>query len=262
MDDFASSVRRRLKASGPGWSIVYRPIVESTNDEARKAAQEGADEGLVVLADVQTAGRGRMGRTWHGSDGSLLMTVLFRPTFHPSKMFVLTMLSATGVREAIRNVCGLRCDLKWPNDLLLGGKKLGGILTEAGFHGERIDFAVVGIGLNVNFDVREYPDISGTATSLSAELGRPLERGELLGEILDQVAIRYEWAKRGDLDLIHQEWRLALAHLGKPVSVVDRGHALEGIAEDVDPEGTLIIRRRDGVLVRVVTGDVSLSPGD
>lgn len=261
MDDFASSIQSRLKTSNVDWNIVHLPMTNSTNDEAKSAAQDGAEEGMVVLADVQTAGRGRMGRTWHGSDGSLLMTLLLRPSFHPSKMFVLTMLSATAVREAIRNVCGLRCDLKWPNDVLLRGRKLGGILTEAGFHGERIDFAVVGIGLNVNFDVREYPDIAGTATSLSTELGRPLERGELLGEILDQVAIRYEWAKRGALDVIHQEWRLALAHLGRPVSVVDRGHVLEGIAEDVDAEGTLIVRRRDGALVRVVTGDVSLSPG-
>jgi len=259
-DDLVIGIQHHLKASGLGWNIIHLPVTDSTNDVAKSAAQDGAEEGLVVLADRQTAGRGRMGRTWHGSGGSLLMSLLLRPSFPPSRIFALTMLSATAIREAVCNVCGLRCDLKWPNDLLLRGKKLGGILTEASFRGEQIDYAIVGIGLNINLDVREYPDISDIATSLSAELGRPLDRGEFLGEILGQIAIRYGWAQRGELNLIHQEWRSALAHLGRSVSVVDRGQVLQGIAEDVDTEGTLIVRRRDGALVRVVTGDVSLVP--
>lgn len=258
MTDLVSDVQRRLKTTKIGRSIIHLPVIDSTNDVARKAALEGAPDGLLALADRQTAGRGRMGRTWHGAEGSLLMSLLLRPIFHPSRLFVLTMLSATATREAIRDVTGICCDLKWPNDLQIGGKKLGGILTEASLRGEEIDFAVVGLGLNVNLDVGRYPDIAGSATSLRYELGRDVDREGLLCAILEQMEIRYEWSQHARFDQIHQEWRSALANLGKQVRVVDRGQVLEGLAVDVDGEGTLLLRQDDGAIVRVVTGDLSL----
>lgn len=256
MEDMTEYSRAHLGTRILGRTIIHRAIADSTNDVARRAALEGAPEGLVVTADQQTAGRGRMGRTWQGEEGSLLMSLLLRPSFHPTRLFALTMLSATATREAIHRATGLNCDLKWPNDLQIRGRKLGGILTEASLHGEGIDFAIVGLGLNVNLDVSRYPEIADTATSLRRALGREIDRGELLCGILEQIETRYEWARRDRLDLIHQEWRSALVNLGQQVRVIDRGQVVEGLAEDVDLDGTLLVRQDDGKRIRVITGDV------
>lgn len=241
-----------------GRQIVYRRETGSTNDDTKRLAQAGAPEGTVVLTDHQIAGRGRLGRRWEAPTGSsLLLSILFRPQLAPHEVQQLTMLCGLAVVDAVEAQTGLRMCLKWPNDIVSGEGKAGGILTEVDLSPERVEFVVVGIGLNVNLSPAHLSeDLIVPATSLSHLLGHPIERLPLLRALLNAVETRYLALKEGQSP--HEEWAQRLATLGQPVTVLSAGSRHDGVAECVDPDGALRVRLANGSLERVLAGDVTL----
>jgi BirA family biotin operon repressor/biotin-[acetyl-CoA-carboxylase] ligase len=259
-EDFlsAEAIRASLTTEFIGHNVVYRPSVTSTNDLARALAAQGAPEGTLVLAEEQTAGRGRLGRAWLAPRGpSLRFSLIFRPVLPPGQAFRLAMLCSLAAARAIEAVTALPIRLKWPNDLVLRGKKLGGVLSESSLTGERLDFVVVGLGLNVNLDVSTLPEIAATATSLSTELGRPVARLPLLQRILREIETGYQDVIQGEA--LRAAWAARLSTLGQMVRV-SGGTEDEGLAEGVDADGALLLRRADGTLARITVGDVTLRP--
>lgn len=248
-----------------GRNLVVLPRTGSTNDVAKELATQGAPEGTVVLADEQTAGRGRMGRHWVAPPGAcLLCSIVFRPALLPTQAQWLTMLCSLAAADAVREMAELRVALKWPNDLVVKvkvksqiWKKLAGILTETGIVGERLAFVVVGIGVNVNVAPRDLPNLAPDATSILAETGREVERATLLAALLTGVEARYARLRAGESP--HAEWAARLATLGRPVEAVTSEGMVTGVAESVDENGALLLRTPDGRLHRLVAGDVTLA---
>jgi BirA family biotin operon repressor/biotin-[acetyl-CoA-carboxylase] ligase len=243
-------------------AVFFFPECESTNDEARALAEAGEPEGALAAADFQRAGRGRMGRTWQAPHGtSLLFSLLLRPALPPDRALLPVTAVSLGVMEGIRRACGLPARLKWPNDVLIRGKKAGGILCEAGWEGDALKYVIVGVGLNVNFDPRSAEGVPPEATSIQAELGRPQPRAALLRAILEEIEPRYEKLLRGES--LREEWARALDTLGRRVRVALPEGEITGAAESVDDSGALILRMDDSSLRTIRTGDAAhLEPDD
>jgi BirA family transcriptional regulator, biotin operon repressor / biotin---[acetyl-CoA-carboxylase] ligase len=266
------TIERRLATRRFGRHIIYLPSARSTNDVAKEAARSGAVEGTVVITDEQTAGRGRLGRTWLAPAGSsALMSLVVRPPLSTEAVFRLTMLTGSAVAAAVETVTGLTAGVKWPNDVFVNGRKVAGILSEASLIEGRVDFVVIGIGMNVNADLSVFDEIAATATSLSSEVGRPVDRTETICQTLLELERRYlplcgDALPRAETatslarwqESIYQEWRSWLITCGQWVSVDDGRTVVEGLAEDVDVDGALLVRLADGALLRVAAGDVSL----
>jgi BirA family biotin operon repressor/biotin-[acetyl-CoA-carboxylase] ligase len=250
-----------------GRELIYLPRTGSTNDVAKDLAARRAPGGTVVVANEQTAGRGRLGRRWMAPAGTcLLCSILFRPGLPPTRIQQLTMLCALAAADAIKEMAGLRVWLKWPNDLVFKSqianrksqswKKLAGVLTETGFAGEQAAFAVVGIGINVNVEPTALPALDSNATSILAETGQLTDRAALLAALLAEVEQRYDVLQAGES--LHQEWASRLATLGRQVKASTSQGTLEGIAESVSEDGALLLRTPDGALHRLLVGDVTL----
>jgi BirA family biotin operon repressor/biotin-[acetyl-CoA-carboxylase] ligase len=263
-----SRIQAALTTRVFGRELVYLPRTGSTNDVAKDLAAQGAPEGTVVLADEQMTGRGRMGRRWLAPPGTcLLCSILFRPHLPPTQAQRLTMLCSLAAADAVEQVAGLRVSVKWPNDLVIESQisnlksrnwcKLAGVLTETGVMGDRLDFVVVGIGINVNVEPDVIPTLAPDATSVLAEVGRRVDRGALLVALLDGVERRYEALRAGASP--HREWAARLATLGQPVAVTTSEEVLTGVAESVDEDGALLLRTPDGALRRLLAGDVTLA---
>jgi len=253
---------REALGSATSWrEVVYLPTTGSTNDVAKDLAVQGAPEGTVVVADEQTAGRGRMGRRWLAPPGTcLLCSILFRPALSPTQTNRLTMLCSLAAADAVEEMAGLQVALKWPNDLVVEAKtwrKLGGVLTETGVVGKRLEFVVVGIGVNANVGPEALPTLAPDATSILAETGRRVDRVALLAAFLAGVEQRYESLRAGESP--HQEWAARLATLGRPVEASTSAGVLTGVAESVDEDGALLLYTPDGRLHRLLAGDVTLA---
>jgi BirA family biotin operon repressor/biotin-[acetyl-CoA-carboxylase] ligase len=240
-----------------GRRVVAYSHIGSTNDEAKRLAEAGAPEGTLVIADEQTAGRGRLQRTWWAPAGTaLLMSLILRPDLAPHQAQRLTMLCSLAVCNAIAGTTGLAPAVKWPNDVLLRGRKVCGILTELGIEGTWLVYAVVGLGINVNVDFGGAGDLSRTATSLAQELGREVSRLELLRSILIGIEERYARLCAGENP--YTEWMARLATPGQQVVVTTPTERLIGVAEGVDADGALLLRDGSGALRRILAGDVTL----
>jgi BirA family biotin operon repressor/biotin-[acetyl-CoA-carboxylase] ligase len=257
-----AAIRAGLSTRVFGQVVVCLAEIGSTNREARRMADEGAPEGTLVIADYQSAGRGRLDRRWVAPPGSsLLMSVILRPALQAHQLQRLTMIAGLAVADAVEAVTGLVVGLKWPNDILYGGAKLGGILTDTGLGGKLVDYAVVGIGLNVNLDPSHLPDrLQMPATSLSHVLGRAVARLQLVWAFLGALESRYLALKAGHSP--YAEWADRLATLGQRVTVGGGGTLVQGVAEGVDRDGALLVRLTDGRLERVIAGDVTLRAKD
>jgi BirA family biotin operon repressor/biotin-[acetyl-CoA-carboxylase] ligase len=256
--------RVTMQAGIFGDEMVMLPRVGSTNDVAKEMAVDGAPEGTVVVADEQTAGRGRLGRRWLAPPGTcLLCSILFRPQLSPDQANRLTMLCAMAAADAIEQVSGLTMALKWPNDLVVESydarswRKLAGILTETGMTGKQLDFVVVGIGLNVNVPPDALPDLDPNATSILAQIGHEVSRASLLAALLEHIEARYERFRSGESP--RDEWAERLATLGQRVKVVTGDDVLTGVADSVDENGALLLRTDDGERRRLLVGDVTLA---
>jgi BirA family biotin operon repressor/biotin-[acetyl-CoA-carboxylase] ligase len=250
----AEALREGLTTSFVGCRLEYRAALRSTQDLARELAQAGAAEGTVVLAGRQTAGQGRLGRSWVSPRGGLYLTVVLRPPAEHLKALVI--IAALAVARAIERLAGLKTSLKWPNDVLVGGRKIAGILSESELVGDNVSYALVGIGVNVNADMAPYPQSAPLATSVMTELEREVSREALAAGILNEFEVLYLAAQAGEP--IHEEWRARLDTLGKEVRVRFGDQVEEGLAEDVDRDGSLILRRADASRVTIAAGDVTL----
>ena len=256
--EFAEPLHRREAELGPFASrISWHAETGSTNADAVALAEAGADEGAVVVADMQTAGRGRLGRTWSSPPGvGLYASVLLRPD--ASIAGLLSLATGVAIAEAIEFVSGLAPSLKWPNDVYLGsggaGRKVAGILAEGGmWRGQT--WVVVGFGINV-LPASLPPELATRATSIESELGRPIERGELLAVCLARLAARYEDLRELRQDDVLAEWRRrAAATFGRAVEWEDAGGRQAGVARGLDDHGALVVETTGG-RVRIVSGEV------
>jgi BirA family biotin operon repressor/biotin-[acetyl-CoA-carboxylase] ligase len=241
-----------------GRRIVHRERVGSTNDLARELAEQGADEGTLVVAEEQTAGRGRMGRAWIAPPrSSLLMSFILRPGLAPQQIGRVTMATAVGVCEGIRHATGLYACIKWPNDIVVNDKKCAGILTEAHTLGDQVEYVVVGVGVNVNFAAASVEGILADATTISDELSRAFSRVELARSVLK--SIEEHLLGLGVREDAHALFAEHLATLGRRIEVRTPWGIEQGIAENVDQDGALLLRRDDGSTARLFAGDVTLS---
>lgn len=237
-----------------GQKIFYFPSLPTTIEVAKEYVRKGYPEGTVVIAGEQTAGRGRRGRTWLSPKGGLYLSLILYPTI--DLLPYLIMISSLAVVKAIENICGLKPQIKWPNDVLIKGRKVCGILIESAIRGERVDYAIIGIGLNINLDPSLFPEISPSATSLSQELGQEVSYLSVVKSLLEELERLYLGLKSGED--IYAEWRAKLETLGRRVKVIGEGVEEEGVVEDVSKEGSLLLRRDDGSLLPIPVGDVSL----
>ena len=230
----------------------------STNDVMEKLARDGVREGVVVFAESQTRGRGRLGRKWLSpTHKGLWFSVLLRPDLRPQESTQLTVASAAALRRAIKSVTGLSADIKWPNDLLLGGKKVVGILTEMSAEVDRVRHVILGIGVDVN-QTEFPPELRAIATSLKAEAGEEICRAELAVEILRELDFDYARIGAGPFAAVADEWEAGCATIGRNVSVQMGSRLIRGRAEALDDDGALLVRTEHGHLERVIGGDVTL----
>jgi BirA family transcriptional regulator, biotin operon repressor / biotin---[acetyl-CoA-carboxylase] ligase len=242
-------------------AIVFHKAVDSTNDLAVTLAErQEVALGAVIVADAQRKGRGRLGRAWLSPPGvNIYMSIVVRPEIPPRHATLLTVVAALACARALRQGSGLRVSIKWPNDLMLSGKKLGGILTEVRSDPDRIRLAIVGIGINVNIEARDFPDEMATiATSIKIETGMFHRRTDIIVLILQEFEYWYKTLQsKGRLFLI-EEWRRLSSTIGEKVSITVGQETFSGIAEDIDDEGMLLVRLPSGVLKRVSTGDLTV----
>jgi BirA family biotin operon repressor/biotin-[acetyl-CoA-carboxylase] ligase len=242
---------------GLGTSIIGRKVrhfssLPSTMEAARKEAGRGAPEGTVIIADEQTAGHGRLGRAWLSPPGSISVSVLLYPDI--AGLPSLIMIASLAVAHGIEAVTGLEARLKWPNDVLVNGRKVAGILIESSLKGKAVDYAVIGMGININVDMTAFAEIAATATSLSGELGASVSRLGVVRRLLVELDGLYAAPRQA----IFGEWRSRLDTLGRQVCVTGSDTAQYGRAESVAVDGSLLLRWDDGSLTRVLAGDVSL----
>lgn len=249
----ASLLACNLKTRLIGRNISYYPRLASTMDVAREKARQKAAEGTVILAGEQTGGRGRIKRPWISPPGSVSLSVILYPD--PARLNYLVMMAALAVARSIEQVAGLETSLKWPNDVLIRGKKVCGILIESDLSGNAVSHAIIGIGINVNFSVARFPEIAGFATTLADELGREVPLNDLVGHLLADLDRLYRWP---ETEAIYREWRERLETLGKWVTVTSGRAVFQGTAESVTRDGSLLLRREDGTLAQVIAGDVNL----
>lgn len=249
----------RLNTQWLGKEIVYKDVVGSTNAEVRKMAEDGAKDGLLVVADSQTMGKGRRGRTWESPKGTnLYFSMLLKPNFAPDKASMITLVTAYSVAKVIREMTGLDAKIKWPNDIVVGKKKVCGILTEMSMERDYIHHVVVGIGINVNEET--FPvELDEMATSLKNEKGSLVSRANLLSAILLQFEEDYlKFLAMEDLRPFLDEYNKILVNKGALVKVLDPKGEFSGIAGGIGADGRLIVFKENGQIEQVYAGEVSV----
>jgi BirA family biotin operon repressor/biotin-[acetyl-CoA-carboxylase] ligase len=251
-------LRQRLKGSLFGKRIYHFFKTDSTNRVALELGHAGEPEGAVVLAEEQTAGKGRAGRAWQSDRAAgIYVTLLLRPRLAPVQAPLLTMMAGLSARAAIESRTGLAADLKWPNDLLLRGKKVGGILTEMHAEPSLVRFVIVGIGLNVNQE-KFSGELGATATSLRLETGGQVSRLELLVLLLREFENDYNRFLREGPAAVTEKFEAVSSYAsGKRVRVTSGAESFAGTTAGLGPEGLLLVKRDDGQVVTVISGDVA-----
>lgn len=243
-----------------GKDIIFLDTVDSTNRIAMEIGDKGALHGTVVIADSQTKGRGRLGRTWFSPPGSnIYMSIILRPALEPKNAPILTIMASVASARALRNVTGLPIGIKWPNDLMASDKKLGGILSETRSVNSRIIFSVIGIGINVNSGPEDLPpDLRAIATSIKNETGREESRANLIATILNEMDYWLKGLSKDGKEHLLTEWRRLTLTLKKSVKTVVGKDTFFGIAEDIDDKGMLLLRLPTGVLKKISAGDITI----
>jgi BirA family biotin operon repressor/biotin-[acetyl-CoA-carboxylase] ligase len=232
----------------------------STNDVIEKLARDGVKEGVVVFAESQTRGRGRLGRKWMSpAKQGLWFSVLLRPDLRPQETTRLNVASATALRRAIESQTGLKPEIKWPNDILIQGKKVAGILTELSGELDHVKYVVLGIGVDVNLSQGDFPaELRKLATSLKAELGKPVSRPELAVVILRELDLDYARITSGQFAAVADEWEEHGTTIGQEVTIRTGDRRIRGRAESLGEDGELLLRTEHGHLERIIGGDVTL----
>ena len=253
-DSITKYLSQNLNTKFIGKTVYSHNVLSSTMDEARKLVISGTIEGTVVIADRQTEGRGRLKRIWLSPQGSLSISIILKPPleFLPA----LIMSSSLAVMSAIKIVTGIKSDIKWPNDVLIKGKKLCGILIENEIRANKVTYSVIGIGINIGFDPSQHPDISRLATSLSFEANRPVSREEACCVLLNEFERFYSQALAGSS--LRRQWQDNMETIGKLIHIRAGNSDIAGIAEGVDEDGTLLLRTSNDTLEHISVGDVTI----
>ena len=252
-----TTIADQIHTKWAGKTVHFARETDSTNLWIKRLAKEGAPEGTLALAEFQSAGRGRLGRSWEVPEGtSVMMSILLRPKFEPQYAPTLTLVMGMAVAKAVKNL-GFDVSIKWPNDVVVSHKKICGILTEMGVRDGKIDYAVIGVGINVN--IREFPDeMADKATSLYLESGREFDRSQIPGLVMEAFEKYYEkFAATCDLSGLKEEYESILANYNQPVRVLAK-EPYEGVARGITDGGELLVEKTDGTIVAVSAGEVSV----
>ena len=251
-------IKNCLTTSFIGKEIYIFDTIDSTNNYARKIAKEGAGGGTVVLAESQTKGKGRLGRTWFSPSGvNIYLSVILKPQIPSTHITLLTFVSAIAVVKAIKDAANLDANIKWPNDVLINNKKIAGILSEMDAKADAVRFAVIGIGINVNLDIKDIPfELKDKATSIKIESNSTIDRINLICRVLENLEEWYNLFERNGVNDIIKKWKRLAVTIGRDVKVQSGNSLIEGRAVDIDVNGALLIKDRNGVIQRVLSGDV------
>lgn len=255
----AAEIESCMESKWMGRKVLFLEETDSTNTEGRRQAEKGAADGTLVVAERQSAGKGRRGRNWSSPAGSgIWMSLILKPDLEPSCAPMLTLLAGLAVSLGIEDFCGIKSQIKWPNDLTLSGKKICGILTEMSTDMEMIRYVVVGIGINVNTE--EFPEeIGETATSLLIEGGQRLKRSGMIACIMKRMEEYYErFLVTSDLSCIGKEYEERLVNLDRQVLVLAPKGQYQGICRGINSNGELLVEREDGTVTQVMSGEVSV----
>ncbi|MCD1294231.1 biotin--[acetyl-CoA-carboxylase] ligase [Methanocella sp. CWC-04] len=246
---YASEVKYGLQTKLLGKRVVHFNVTTSTNIVARQMAEEGVEEGTVIVAETQTRGKGRLGRKFITKGGGVWMSVILKPNIDPMHASSITLMAAVSVTKALRGM-GLEAVIKWPNDVFVNGKKICGILTEMSAETDIVNFIILGIGVNVNNDIPLE-----TATTMKAELGKEVSRVRFIQALLEELEEDYLTFKEKGFTPILWNWRRFSDTLGRPVEVSCQDEKIRGVAQDVDEDGSLIVKLTDGTVKKIVSGD-------
>lgn len=249
-----------LSTDSIGKNIIYFENTASTNQEARQLASGGVPHGTLVVAEEQNKGKGRLGREWFSPKGAgIWCTLVLRPDISPVEAPPVTMLAAVAASVSVEKITGVRLGIKWPNDLLYEGKKVCGVLTEMNADMDKVSYLLVGIGINVNIDTTDFSEeLRDTATSLKIIKNNKVSRKEILKQFLLEFECFYkQWLGSG-FEQVLEEWKKRSVSLNRPVLVSTSKELWEGWAEDVDSEGGLLLRLKDGSIKRFIYGEVTL----
>ena len=252
-----TTIADQIHTKWAGKTVHFARETDSTNLWIKRLAKEGASEGTLALAEFQSAGRGRLGRSWEVPEGtSVMMSILLRPKFEPQYAPTLTLVMGMAVAKAVKNL-GFDVSIKWPNDVVVSHKKICGILTEMGVRDGKIDYAVIGVGINVN--IREFPEeMADKATSLYLESGKEFDRSQIPGLVMEAFEKYYEkFAATCDLRGLKEEYESILANYNQPVRVLAK-EPYEGVARGITDGGELLVEKTDGTIVAVSAGEVSV----
>ena len=252
-----TTIADQIHTKWAGKTVHFARETDSTNLWIKRLAKEGAPEGTLALAEFQSAGRGRLGRSWEVPEGtSVMMSILLRPKFEPQYAPMLTLVMGMAVAKAVKKF-GFDVSIKWPNDVVVSHKKICGILTEMGVRDGKIDYAVIGVGINVN--IREFPEeMADKATSLYLESGREFDRSQIPGLVMEAFEEYYEkFAATCDLSGLKEEYESILANYDQPVRVLAK-EPYEGVARGITDGGELLVEKTDGTIVAVSAGEVSV----
>jgi BirA family biotin operon repressor/biotin-[acetyl-CoA-carboxylase] ligase len=253
-----SDIKAEIKG-GIGKEIFFYETVDSTNTVALDLAEKTI-EGAVIIADSQQKGRGRLGRKWESPPGvNIYMSIVLIPKIESKDATLITIMASVACATALRSITGLHVAIKWPNDLMVSDKKIGGILTELKTDRGRIISAIVGIGINVNAGIDTYPaDVQEIATSLKNETGMSYSREIVISEILNEMDYWYKILNRMGKGIILLEWQKLTSTLGREVKVIVGKETFTGLAESIDSEGMLILRLPSGILKKISSGDLTI----
>ncbi|MFR4270206.1 MAG: biotin--[acetyl-CoA-carboxylase] ligase [Blautia faecis] len=252
-----TTIADQIHTKWAGKTVHFARETDSTNLWIKRLAKEGAPEGTLALAEFQSAGRGRLGRSWEVPEGtSVMMSILLRPKFEPQYAPTLTLVMGMAVAKAVKNL-GFDVSIKWPNDVVVSHKKICGILTEMGVRDGKIDYAVIGVGINVN--IKEFPEeMADKATSLYLESGKEFDRSQIPGLVMEAFEKYYEkFAATCDLSGLKEEYESILANYNQPVRVLAK-EPYEGVARGITDGGELLVEKTDGTIVAVSAGEVSV----
>jgi len=239
--------------------VIYHPSVSSTQTVAHQLVNEGAVEGTVVVADEQTEGRGRLGRIWKSEKQSgIWMSLVLKPNIDIRQAPQLTLVTAVAVTRALRDITGVNIEIKWPNDLLVNGKKLVGILTEMQADPDRIQSVIIGIGVNVNHD-QFYDEMSSIATSLKLETDQNFDRAEIIGKILSEFSWLYEMYMTKGFSLVKPLWEAHTLSIGKNIIARRAKDSIEGEAIGINDEGVLLLKDKDGQIHEIYSADIDFA---
>lgn len=256
----ADKINLGLKTSILGRNLHYHDSVDSTQKIAYKLAYENADEGTVVIAEEQTAGRGRMDRQWHSPKYTgIWMSIILRPKIPIPKAPQLTLITAVGVVQAIEEVTGLSPEIKWPNDILINGKKITGILTELQAESDRINSVIIGIGINVNTEKKDFPEsIESIASSLAIETGRMVDREKLIRTILEKLEKLYFLYLKQGFFPIKLMWESYAVSIGKMITARTLTGEIRGKATGITEDGVLLIEDTEGKVHNIYSADIQI----